>query len=104
MDSTILVLGEMTGGMLLACVPTLGPLFFSDRDHRALQEHHIPRSIETIGSRSRKRKVLRPSFVDSLFSSKAETQIEVDEHGEELPLRREGMTNQQLSVPNTDTY
>ncbi|KAF2463955.1 uncharacterized protein BDR25DRAFT_382817, partial [Lindgomyces ingoldianus] len=43
MDSSILVIAEIAGGILVACVPTFRPLFFSNdntsrwanRDHRA---------------------------------------------------------------------
>lgn len=103
MDSTILVLGEMTGGMLLACVPTLGPLFFPDRTQSSLRNNQVHQSLETIGSKSRKRKALRPSLVDSLFASKADTQVDVDEHGEELPLRHEGISYQQRNTISSST-
>jgi hypothetical protein len=75
MDSSNLILGEMTGGILLACVPIFGPLFFPDRKIKSLDRNqHVEDSLETIGSKQpRRKKTLGSRFVDSLFSSKTDT-------------------------------
>lgn len=55
-------MAEMTAGILVACVPTFGPLLFRGRNVRSVQPHDLP----TIGSvRIRP----RPAKFDSLLST-----------------------------------
>jgi hypothetical protein len=77
-----LIMGEMTGGILLACVPTFGPLLFPRRPNRSLDRHKNGGiSIETIGSKPIKRmKALVDPLADSLFASETDTEY----RGEEL--------------------
>lgn len=61
-DSSILIMAEMTAGILVACVPTFGPLIFR-RAHISTRPHDRP----TIGSvRIRPRRL---SKSDSLLST-----------------------------------
>lgn len=55
-------MAEMTAGILVACVPTFGPLFFRGRTVRSAQ----PRDLPTIGSARLRR---RPAKFDSLLST-----------------------------------
>jgi hypothetical protein len=89
MDSSILVLGEMTGGILLACVPTYGPLFFPDRKNKSQDRNqNAESSLVTIGSKpTRRKKFLGSTLVDSLFTSKTDTEYEADELEDVLPMR-----------------
>lgn len=84
-----MVLGEMTGGILLACVPTFGPLVFSDRRNREQhRDQHADHSIETIGSKPTKRKkLLGTTLVDSLFTSKTDTTNQGEELEDALQMR-----------------
>ncbi|KAJ5870229.1 hypothetical protein N7455_005170 [Penicillium solitum] len=61
-DSSIFIMAEMTAGILVACVPTFGPLFFRGRTVRSAQ----PRDLPTIGSAQLRR---RPAKFDSLLST-----------------------------------
>jgi hypothetical protein len=89
MDSSILVLGEITGGILLAYVPMAGPLFFSDRKIKPLDRNqHVEGSLETIGSKpTRRRKTLGSTLVDSLFSPKMDTECPQEELEDGLLMR-----------------
>ncbi|KAJ5115374.1 hypothetical protein NUU61_001133 [Penicillium alfredii] len=60
-DSSIFVIAEMTAGILVACVPTLGPLFF----RRAKVPSARPHGLPTIGS-ARVRPTRRALKLDSL--------------------------------------
>ncbi|OQD83699.1 hypothetical protein PENANT_c015G05251 [Penicillium antarcticum] len=63
-DSSIFVIAEMTAGILVACVPTLGPLMFRGRHVPSARPHDLP----TIGSaRTRPRRDL--AKLDSLLST-----------------------------------
>lgn len=55
-------MAEMTAGILVACVPTFGPLLFRGRTVRSAQ----PRDLPTIGSARLRR---RPPKFDSLLST-----------------------------------
>jgi hypothetical protein len=88
MDSSVLVLGEMTGGILLACVPTFGPLLFPDRKNNSEDRNNNAEIPTTIGSKpTRRKKVLGSVLVDSLFSSNAETECQEEELEDALPMR-----------------
>jgi hypothetical protein len=96
MDSSILVLAEMTGGILLACVPTFGPLFFPDRKNVSSNRYQNgDSSLVTIGSKPTKRKkTVGNTLMDSLFTSKAETEYEADELEDVLHTRAADMGSQ----------
>ena len=55
-------MAEMTAGILVACVPTFGPLLFRRRNVHSAQ----PRDLPTIGSARIRR---RPAKFDSLLST-----------------------------------
>ncbi|KAJ5607776.1 hypothetical protein N7537_004395 [Penicillium hordei] len=61
-DSSIFIMAEMTAGILVACVPTFGPLLFRGRTVHSAQ----PRDLPTIGSAQLRR---RPAKLDSLLST-----------------------------------
>jgi hypothetical protein len=96
MDSSILILGEMTGGILLACVPIFGPLFFPDRKIKSLDRNqHVEDSLETIASKPTKRKkTLGGRLADSLFSSKTDTGCQEEVLEDALPMRGANMSFQ----------
>jgi hypothetical protein len=96
MDSSILVLAEMTGGILLACVPTFGPLFFPDRKNASSNRNQNgDSSLVTIGSKpTKRRKTVGSTLMDSLFTSKAETEYEADELEDVLHMRAADMGSQ----------
>ncbi|OQE42300.1 hypothetical protein PENCOP_c004G00793 [Penicillium coprophilum] len=59
-DASIFIMAEMTAGILVACVPTFGPLMFRRRNVYSAR----PRDLPTIGSP----RIHRPKF-DSLLST-----------------------------------
>jgi hypothetical protein len=70
-DSSIFVIAEMTAGILVACVPTLGPLIFRGRHVQSARPHDLP----TIGSaRIRPRRHL--AKFDSLLSTLDRSHVE----------------------------
>ncbi|OQE00555.1 hypothetical protein PENVUL_c050G08103 [Penicillium vulpinum] len=73
-DSSIFIMAEMTAGILVACVPTFGPLLFRGRKLRSAQ----PRDLPTIGSAQMRR---RPAKFDSLLSTIDHTHNDGEEQG-----------------------
>lgn len=66
MDSSILVTAEMSSGILVACVPTLGPLLFRTRARNRDPEPR--RKMPTIGSLrnwSRRRRLSPDTLLES---------------------------------------
>lgn len=67
-------MAEMTAGILVACVPTLGPVLFRGRNVRSAQ----PRDLPTIGSVRIRR---RPAKFDSLLSTLDRSHNDGEERG-----------------------
>ncbi|PVH95577.1 hypothetical protein DM02DRAFT_537067, partial [Periconia macrospinosa] len=68
-DSSILVMTEMAGGILVASAPTLGPLFFRGVSNRHDHYRDLQDAPRTFGSEpSRRKKTLRGTLEGSLFT------------------------------------
>ncbi|CAG8320515.1 unnamed protein product [Penicillium nalgiovense] len=74
-DSSIFIMAEMTAGILVACVPTFGPLLFRRRNVHSAQ----PRDLPTIGSARIHR---RPAKFDSLLSTLDRSHNDGEERGQ----------------------
>ncbi|KAJ5502596.1 hypothetical protein N7463_005470 [Penicillium fimorum] len=72
-DSSIFIMAEMTAGILVACVPTFGPLLFRGRNARSARPHDLP----TIGSP----RICRGPRFDSLLSTFDRSHNDCEEGG-----------------------
>ncbi|KAF2875737.1 hypothetical protein BDV95DRAFT_603142 [Massariosphaeria phaeospora] len=83
LDSSILITAEMSGGILVACVPTFGVIFFANRGNRSGKSY--PKDgTGTIGSKPIKMKRSPGATLDSNLFSKTESRWAEDEVAEEL--------------------
>ncbi|GKZ24649.1 hypothetical protein AbraIFM66951_011920 [Aspergillus brasiliensis] len=68
LDASVLIMAEITCGILVSCAPTLGPIFFRARAHTYKPAASVRRGLRTFGSSERSWPRRKPQ-IDTLLHS-----------------------------------